>query len=142
MSVCPSTCLSRRIACRLAIVTETAAVSLSVISCLPVRAPPPLRSPYLVGRRVFTSDLLCVFSPGGERNCGVHELICIRKVSPEALGFLTAIGLFIVLMILLFLYLNNKLSLENAGDLSCLDEYRKTKDLQDTPVCVSTAADC
>ncbi|KAJ8289568.1 hypothetical protein GJAV_G00002770 [Gymnothorax javanicus] len=67
----------------------------------------------------------------GERNCGVHELICIRKVSPEALGFLTAIGLFIVLMILLFLYLNNKLSLENAGDLSCLDEYRKNKDLQD-----------
>ncbi|XP_036398280.1 synaptotagmin-14 isoform X2 [Megalops cyprinoides] len=34
-------------------------------------------------------------------------------------------------MILLFLYLNNKLSFENVGDLSCLDEYRKNKDLQD-----------
>ncbi|KAJ8401244.1 hypothetical protein AAFF_G00388260 [Aldrovandia affinis] len=67
---------------------------------------------------------------GGDRNCGVHELICIRKVSPEALGFLTAIGVFIVLMILLFLYLNNKLSFESTGDLSCLDEYRKNKDLQ------------
>ncbi|XP_031435605.1 synaptotagmin-14 isoform X2 [Clupea harengus] len=68
---------------------------------------------------------------GGERNCGVHELICIRKVSPEALGFLTAVGVFIVLMILLFLYLNNKLSLENAGPLPCLDDYRKTKESQD-----------
>ncbi|XP_041704292.1 synaptotagmin-14 isoform X3 [Coregonus clupeaformis] len=68
---------------------------------------------------------------GGERNCGVHELVCVRKVSPETLGFLTAIGLFIILMILLFLYLNNKLSLENAGSLQCLDEFRKTKELQD-----------
>nr|XP_015212133.1 PREDICTED: synaptotagmin-14 isoform X1 [Lepisosteus oculatus] len=68
---------------------------------------------------------------GGERNCGVHELICIRKVSPEALGFLSAVGVFIVLMILLFLYLNNKLCFESVGELSCLDEYRKNKDLQD-----------
>uniref|UniRef100_A0A3Q3AR17 Synaptotagmin XIVa n=1 Tax=Kryptolebias marmoratus TaxID=37003 RepID=A0A3Q3AR17_KRYMA len=53
--------------------------------------------------------------PGGDRHCGVHELICVRKVSPEVLGFLTAIGLFIILMTLLFWYLNNKLALENPG---------------------------
>ncbi|MBN3299076.1 SYT14 protein, partial [Amia calva] len=35
-----------------------------------------------------------------------------------------------VLMILLFLYLNNKLCFESVGELSCLDEYRKNKDLQ------------
>ncbi|XP_062325686.1 synaptotagmin-14 isoform X3 [Osmerus eperlanus] len=68
---------------------------------------------------------------GGERNCGVHELICIRKVSPEALGFLTAIGVFIVLMILLFMYLNNKLTPGNAGNLQCLDTFGKTKEVQD-----------
>ncbi|XP_075879543.1 synaptotagmin-14 isoform X1 [Nelusetta ayraudi] len=68
---------------------------------------------------------------GGERNCGVHELICVRKVSPEVLGFLTAIGLFIILMTLLFWYLSNKLALENPGSLQCLDDFRKKSDLQD-----------
>ncbi|XP_062378930.1 synaptotagmin-14 isoform X2 [Sardina pilchardus] len=59
------------------------------------------------------------------------RILIFFKMSPEALGFLTAIGVFIVLMILLFLYLNNKLSLENAGPLPCLDDYRKSKELQD-----------
>ncbi|KAK2896856.1 hypothetical protein Q8A67_011344 [Cirrhinus molitorella] len=68
---------------------------------------------------------------GGERNCGVHELICIRKVSPEALGFLSGIGVFIFLVIVLFLYLNNKLSLESANQLSSLDQYRKSTEPAD-----------
>lgn len=51
-------------------------------------------------------------------------------VSPEVLGFLTAIGLFIILMTLLFWYLNNKLALENPGNLQCLDDFRKTSELQ------------
>uniref|UniRef100_A0A8C7XG83 Synaptotagmin XIVa n=1 Tax=Oryzias sinensis TaxID=183150 RepID=A0A8C7XG83_9TELE len=68
---------------------------------------------------------------GGDRNCGLHELICVRKVSPEVLGFLTAIGLFIILMTLLFWYLNNKLALENLGSLQCLDDFRKSTELQD-----------
>ncbi|TKS86354.1 Synaptotagmin-14 Synaptotagmin XIV [Collichthys lucidus] len=52
-------------------------------------------------------------------------------VSPEVLGFLTAIGLFIILMTLLFWYLNNKLALENPGNLQCLDDFRKKTELQD-----------
>ncbi|XP_062850957.1 synaptotagmin-14 [Trichomycterus rosablanca] len=68
--------------------------------------------------------------PGGERSCGVHELICIRKVSPEALGFLSAIAVFIFLMIIIFLFLNNKLSIENVAPQP-LDHYRKSKDLPD-----------
>ncbi|XP_078797450.1 synaptotagmin-14 isoform X6 [Oryzias latipes] len=52
-------------------------------------------------------------------------------VSPEVLGFLTAIGLFIILMTLLFWYLNNKLALENLGSLQCLDDFRKSTELQD-----------
>ncbi|XP_061742305.1 synaptotagmin-14 isoform X3 [Nerophis ophidion] len=66
---------------------------------------------------------------GGERSCGVHELICVRKVSPEVLGFLTAIGVFITLMTLIFWYLNNKSMLEKAGSLRCLDDFRKNTDL-------------
>ncbi|KAM8914970.1 synaptotagmin-14 isoform 3-T3 [Spinachia spinachia] len=67
---------------------------------------------------------------GGERNCGVHELICVRKVSPEVLGFLTAIGLFIILVTFLFWYLNNKLALESPGSLQCLDDFRKKNEPQ------------
>lgn len=52
------------------------------------------------------------------------------SVSPEVLGFLTAIGLFIILMTLLFWYLNNKLALENPGSLQCLDDFRKKTELQ------------
>ncbi|XP_029900662.1 synaptotagmin-14 isoform X1 [Myripristis murdjan] len=33
-------------------------------------------------------------------------------------------------MILLFLYLNNKLALENPGSLQCLEDFRKNKELQ------------
>uniref|UniRef100_A0A3Q1GNC4 Synaptotagmin XIVa n=1 Tax=Acanthochromis polyacanthus TaxID=80966 RepID=A0A3Q1GNC4_9TELE len=53
------------------------------------------------------------------------------SVSPEVLGFLTAIGLFIILMTFLFWYLNNKLALENPGSLQCLDDFRKNTELQD-----------
>ncbi|XP_016132386.1 synaptotagmin-14 [Sinocyclocheilus grahami] len=74
----------------------------------------------------FSPDQNIMAIDGGERNCGVHELICIRKVSPEALGFLSGIGVFIFLVIVLFLYLNNKLSLESANQLSSLDQYRKS----------------
>ncbi|KAM4625224.1 synaptotagmin-14 [Polymixia lowei] len=52
-------------------------------------------------------------------------------VSPEALGFLTAVGVFIILLILLFLYLNNKLALEHTGSLQCLNDFRKNKKLQE-----------
>ncbi|XP_028293205.1 synaptotagmin-14 isoform X3 [Gouania willdenowi] len=74
-------------------------------------------------------------SVSGERNCGVHELICVRKVSPEVLGFLTVIGLLIILMTLVFWYLNNKLSIEHTGNLQCLDDFRKSSELQDKSYC-------
>ncbi|KAG1950363.1 synaptotagmin-14 [Pimephales promelas] len=79
----------------------------------------------------FSPDQNIMAIDGGERNCGVHELICIRKVSPEALGFLSGIGVFIFLVIVLFLYLNNKLSLESANQLPSLDQYRKSTEAAD-----------
>ncbi|XP_056151444.1 synaptotagmin-14 [Lampris incognitus] len=57
--------------------------------------------------------------------------LATRQVSPEALGFLTAVGAFIIVMILLFLYLNNKLGLENAESLQCLEDLRKNKETQE-----------
>ncbi|RXM30302.1 Synaptotagmin-14 [Acipenser ruthenus] len=53
-----------------------------------------------------------------------------QTVSPEALGFLSAVGVFVILMLILFLYVNKKLCFENVGDLSCMDEYRTGKDLK------------
>uniref|UniRef100_A0A8C6VXX2 Synaptotagmin 14 n=1 Tax=Nothobranchius furzeri TaxID=105023 RepID=A0A8C6VXX2_NOTFU len=55
----------------------------------------------------------------------------VQGFSPEVLGFLTAIGLFIILMTLLFWYVNNKLGLQNPRSLQCLDDFRKNTELQD-----------
>ncbi|CAI5771042.1 Hypothetical predicted protein [Podarcis lilfordi] len=69
---------------------------------------------------------------GGERPCGVHELICIRKVSPEAVGFLSAVGLFIILLLILFLYINKKMCFENVGGFPDLNSrYNARKNSQD-----------
>ncbi|KAJ7341119.1 hypothetical protein JRQ81_004872 [Phrynocephalus forsythii] len=69
---------------------------------------------------------------GGERTCGVHELICIRKVSPEAVGFLSAVGVFIFLLLILFLYINKKMCFENVGGFSDLNiRYSARKNSQD-----------
>ncbi|XP_061481291.1 synaptotagmin-14 isoform X4 [Rhineura floridana] len=69
---------------------------------------------------------------GGERTCGVHELICIRKVSPEAVGFLSAVGVFIILLLILFLYINKKMCFENIGGFPDLNSrYNARKNSQD-----------
>ncbi|XP_047429284.1 synaptotagmin-14b isoform X3 [Mugil cephalus] len=64
---------------------------------------------------------------GGGRNCGVHELICARRVSPELLGVLSSIAAFMALMALFFLYLSNKLSVESPDDLSHLSGYNNNQ---------------
>ncbi|KAM9355858.1 synaptotagmin-14-like, partial [Pholidichthys leucotaenia] len=64
---------------------------------------------------------------GGGRNCGAHELICARRVSPELLGILSSIAAFMALMALFFLYLNNKLSVESPDDLSHLSKYKSNQ---------------
>jgi len=53
-------------------------------------------------------------------------------VSPEAIGFLSAVGVFIVLMLLLFLYINKKMCFENVGGFPDLDSgYPTRKNSQD-----------
>lgn len=53
-------------------------------------------------------------------------------VSPEAVGFLSAVGVFIVLMLLLFLYINKKFCFENVGGFPDLGSgYNTRKNSQD-----------
>ncbi|XP_062266904.1 synaptotagmin-14b isoform X2 [Platichthys flesus] len=79
---------------------------------------------------MLTSDCrlyTCLSLPGGGRNCGVHELVCARRVSPELLGVLSSISAFMALMALFFLYLSNKLSVGSPDDLSQLSGYNNTQ---------------
>ncbi|KAJ8356196.1 hypothetical protein SKAU_G00189900 [Synaphobranchus kaupii] len=62
---------------------------------------------------------------------GIKQRDQLVPVSPEVLAFLSTIGIFTIVTILLFLYVSSKLSVESAGDLSCLDEYRNNKALQE-----------
>lgn len=53
-------------------------------------------------------------------------------VSPEAVGFLSAVGVFIILMLLLFLYINKKFCFENVGGFPDLGSgYGPRKNSQD-----------
>ncbi|XP_009292849.1 synaptotagmin-14b isoform X3 [Danio rerio] len=67
---------------------------------------------------------------GGGRSCGVHELICARRVSPELLGVLSSIAVFMAVIALFFLYLSSKLSVESPrSDLPRFESFDKS--LQD-----------
>ncbi|XP_077409516.1 synaptotagmin-14b isoform X2 [Vanacampus margaritifer] len=69
------------------------------------------------GRSIMAVD-------GGGRNCGVHELICARRVSPELVGVLSSIAAFMALMALFFLYLSNKLSVDTPDAVPHLSAYQ------------------
>ncbi|XP_078516455.1 synaptotagmin-16 isoform X2 [Lissotriton helveticus] len=48
-------------------------------------------------------------------------------LTPEAIGFLSAVGVFIILLAVLFLFINKKLCFEKIGGLPCLEQRRKRK---------------
>ena len=57
-------------------------------------------------------------------------------VPPEAIGFLSAAGVFLVLLVVLFLFINKKLSFETTGGLPCLEQRGKRKHSKDkTGIC-------
>ena len=55
----------------------------------------------------------------------------IGKVPPEAISFLSAVGVFLVLLVVLFLFINKKLCFETTGGLPCLDQQGKRKNSKD-----------
>ncbi|KAG2467602.1 SYT14 protein, partial [Polypterus senegalus] len=83
--------------------------------------------------RLWPATLLFSKTPQGHRQL----FSIVSPVSPEALGFLSAVGVFVVLMVVLLLYLNNKLCFGNIGELSRLDDYRKSKDVPGWRVAVN-----
>ncbi|KAJ7345278.1 hypothetical protein JRQ81_001228 [Phrynocephalus forsythii] len=48
-------------------------------------------------------------------------------ITPEAIGFLSAVGVFIVLLAVLFLFINKKLCFEKIGGLPCLEQQGRRK---------------
>lgn len=54
----------------------------------------------------------------------------LLPVPPEAIGFLSAVGVFIVLLVVLFLFINKKIYLEKIG-LPCLEQRGKRKHSKD-----------
>ncbi|XP_032962808.1 synaptotagmin-16 isoform X3 [Rhinolophus ferrumequinum] len=52
-------------------------------------------------------------------------------IPPEAIGFLSAVGVFMVLLAVLFLFINKKLCFENLGGLPCLEQRGKRKHSKD-----------
>ncbi|XP_036700793.1 synaptotagmin-16 isoform X3 [Balaenoptera musculus] len=54
-----------------------------------------------------------------------------ERVPPEAISFLSAVGVFLVLLVVLFLFINKKLCFETPGGLPCLDQQGKRKHSKD-----------
>ncbi|XP_059954049.1 synaptotagmin-16 isoform X3 [Mesoplodon densirostris] len=52
-------------------------------------------------------------------------------IPPEAISFLSAVGVFLVLLVVLFLFINKKLCFETTGGLPCLDQQGKRKHSKD-----------
>lgn len=62
----------------------------------------------------------------------VDHLFLFLAVSPEAVGFLSAVGLFIILLLIIFLYINKKMCFENVGGFTDLSlRYNARKNSQD-----------
>ncbi|XP_069391244.1 synaptotagmin-16 isoform X3 [Paralichthys olivaceus] len=57
----------------------------------------------------------------------VCPLSLLLPVTPEAIGFLSAVGVFIVALAVLFLFINKKLCFSRVGGLPCLEEHGRRK---------------
>ncbi|XP_023807800.1 synaptotagmin-16 isoform X2 [Oryzias latipes] len=55
------------------------------------------------------------------------SLPLLLPVTPEAIGFLSAVGVFIVALAILFLFINKKLCFSRVGGLPCLEQHGRHK---------------
>ena len=73
-----------------------------------------------------SQSCVCRSSPRGPRAfprmclCA-HSLVSVA-VPPEALAFLGAVGFFLILLVVFFLYLNKKLCFSECGGFPCIDK--------------------
>ena len=54
-------------------------------------------------------------------------------VTPEAIGFLSAVGVFVVVLAVLFLFINKKLCVSRVGGLPCLEQHGRKKGSRSRP---------
>ncbi|XP_036397969.1 synaptotagmin-16 isoform X1 [Megalops cyprinoides] len=54
-----------------------------------------------------------------------------KTFTPEAIGFLSAVGVFVVVLAVLFLFINKKLCFSRVGGLPCLEQYSRKKRSRD-----------
>ncbi|KAG7466255.1 hypothetical protein MATL_G00162940 [Megalops atlanticus] len=52
-------------------------------------------------------------------------------ITPEAIGFLSAVGVFVVVLAVLFLFINKKLCFSRVGGLLCLEQYSRKRRSRD-----------
>ncbi|KAI1895372.1 hypothetical protein AGOR_G00105610 [Albula goreensis] len=52
-------------------------------------------------------------------------------ITPEAIGFLSAVGVFVVVLAVLFLFINKKLCFARVGGLPCLEQYSRGRRSRD-----------
>ncbi|KAM9842562.1 synaptotagmin-16 [Aulostomus maculatus] len=55
------------------------------------------------------------------------SLPLLLPVTPEAIGFLSAVGVFIVALAVLFLFINKKLCFSRVGGLPCLEQHSRRR---------------
>ncbi|XP_070776869.1 synaptotagmin-16 [Enoplosus armatus] len=55
------------------------------------------------------------------------SLSLLLPVTPEAIGFLSAVGVFIVALAVLFLFINKKLCFARVGGMPCLEQHGRRK---------------
>ncbi|XP_038631312.1 synaptotagmin-16 isoform X3 [Scyliorhinus canicula] len=84
------------------------------------------------GGKPFSGSLLWLKQKQSEQSKGNTTLSLnpcsdMIPVTPEAIGFLSAVGVFVVLLAVLFLFINKKLCFEKIGGLPCLELKRKKK---------------
>ncbi|XP_052469486.1 synaptotagmin-16-like isoform X2 [Carassius gibelio] len=48
-------------------------------------------------------------------------------ITPEAVGFLSVVGIFVILLAILFLFISKKLCFAHVGGLPCLEQYSRRK---------------
>ncbi|XP_062325862.1 synaptotagmin-16 isoform X2 [Osmerus eperlanus] len=56
-----------------------------------------------------------------------------RILTPEAIGFLSAVGVFVVVLAVLFLFINKKLCFSRVGGLPCLEQHGRKKGSRSRP---------
>ncbi|KAJ8411715.1 hypothetical protein AAFF_G00153530 [Aldrovandia affinis] len=65
------------------------------------------------------------------QGAGMTLLSPDKTFTPEAIGFLSAVGVFVVVLAVLFLFINKKLCFSRVGGLPCLEQYGRKKRSRD-----------